>query len=123
MLIELYRYDAPAILFCYNSVVLMNTNLPENYPSNLKTLADVKRFWAQRLTDMKSSKEDDATIASYMTGVVNNDNFDKWNDESESFSHIFELVAGLEVPGGTPEQRQKEWREVEKELNAFNPLA
>ena len=101
----------------------MNTNLPENYPSNLKTLADVKRFWAQRLTDMKSGKENDAVIAGYMTGVVNNDNFDKWNDESESFSHIFELVAGLEVPSGTPEQRQKEWREVEKELDAFSPLA
>lgn len=70
---------------------------------------------------MKSGEEDDAVIAGYMTGVVNNDNFDKWNNESESFSHIFELVADLEVHGGTPEQRQKEWCEVEKGLDAFSP--
>lgn len=72
---------------------------------------------------MKDDKADDATIAGYMTGVVNNDNFDKWNDGNKYFARIFELVADLEIPGGTPEQRRAEWREVEKELTTFNPTA
>lgn len=72
---------------------------------------------------MKNGTADDVTIAGYMTGVVNNDNFDKWNDDNEHFARIFELVADLEIPGGTPTQRQAEWREAEKELATFNPSA